>query len=202
MKVTPLDLRQNEFRIVMRGYAREDVRAFLDDAADSLEQVMRDLDKLRDDMRKAEADLVDFRDREVNLRNTLLTAQRLADQIRENAEQEGKMIVREAEGRADLLLQKTQARLEEMEREIHELKLRRRDVEGSLEASISALTHALQFIRQKDQKDKEERVLIHRPRQAGEPMSHGAAATPLGPSLAPVQPVIVPSPELGTGTGD
>lgn len=201
MKVTPLDLRQNEFRIVMRGYAKEDVRRFLDDAADSLEQVMRDADKLRDDMRKADADLVEFRDREVNLRNTLLTAQRLSDQIRENAEQEGKMIVREAEGRADLLLQKTQARLEEMEREIHELKLRRRDVEGSLEASISALTHALQFIRQKDQKDKEDRVLIHRPRQMGEQMSHGAAAAPLGASLAPVQPLVVPT-ELGTGTGD
>lgn len=202
MKVTPLDLRQNEFRIVMRGYAKEDVRAFLNDAADSLEQVMRDVDKLRDDMRKADADLVDFRDREVNLRNTLLTAQRLADQIRENAEQEGKMIVREAEGRADLLLQKTQARLEEMEREIHELKLRRRDVEASLEASISALTHALQFIRQKDQKDKDERVLIHRPRQTGEPLSHGASAAPLGPSLAPVPPAVVPPHDLETGTGD
>jgi len=230
MKVTPLDLRQNEFRIVMRGYAKEDVRSFLNDAADSLEQVLRETDKLRDDLRKAEADLVDFRDREVNLRNTLLTAQRLADQIRENAEQEGKMVVREAEGRADLLLQKTQARLEEMEREIHELKLRRRDVEASLESSIAALTHALQFIRQKDQKDKEERVLIHRPRQAGEPSPHGiaqaphaAAPSPLGPSLAPAPspapapslapgltpapfasgaPVIVPGQELGTGTGD
>jgi len=42
---------------------------------------------------RADQDLIEHRDREINLRNTLLTAQRLADQIRENAEQEAKMVV-------------------------------------------------------------------------------------------------------------
>jgi hypothetical protein len=74
------------------------------------------------------------------------------------------MIVREAQGRADLLLQKAQVRLEEVERDINEMRLRRRDVEGSLEASIQALYHALEFIR--DQDKPEERVLLHRPRAA------------------------------------
>src|SRR6185369_11667373 len=96
------------------------------------------------------------------LRNTLLTAQRLADEVKTAAENEGKMIVREAQGRADLLLQKASGRLEEIERDINELKLRRRDVEGSLEASIQGLYRALEFIREQDKPD--ERVLLHRPR--------------------------------------
>jgi hypothetical protein len=78
------------------------------------------------------------------------------------------MIVREAEGRSDLLLQNTQARLSEIEREITELKLRRRDVEASLAASISALHNALDFIRAKDQGDRDEKLLLHRPRPAAE----------------------------------
>lgn len=168
MKVTPLDLRQAQFQTGLRGYDRTEVRSFLDDAADELEQALREIDKLKEELARAERDLAEHRDREINLRNTLLTAQRLADQIRENAEQEAKMLVREAEGRADLLLQKAQARLEEVEREITELKLRRRDVEASLETSIAALTNALEFVRAKDEKD--EKILIHRPRQpfAGE----------------------------------
>lgn len=74
------------------------------------------------------------------------------------------MTVREAEGRADLLLQKAQARLDEIEREIHELKLRRRDVEATLEASISALTNALEFVRTKEQGERDDKLLLHRPR--------------------------------------
>lgn len=164
MKVTPLDLRQTQFKTVMRGYDREEVRTFLADAADELEQALREIDRQRQDMMRAEEQLSEHRQREVSLRDTLLTAQRLADQIRENAESEAKMKVREAESRADLILHKAQARIEEIEREIHELKLRRRDVEATLEASISALTNALQFVRAKEQ--AEDKVLIHRPRPA------------------------------------
>jgi cell division initiation protein len=164
MKVTPLDLRQTQFATGLRGYDRNEVRTFLAEAADDYEQAMREIDNLKQALARADRDLSEHRDREANLRNTLLTAQRLADQIRENAEQEAKMVVREAEGRADLILEKAQARFEEIDREIHELKLRRRDVEASLEASIAALANALQFIRSKDQVEKDEKVLLHRPR--------------------------------------
>ena len=76
------------------------------------------------------------------------------------------MIVREAEGRADLVLQHTQARLDDFEREMTELRLRRGDVETSLEAQISALRHALDFIRAQEPALRGENVRLHRPRQA------------------------------------
>jgi cell division initiation protein len=164
MKVTPLDLRQTQFATALRGYDKNEVRTFLDDAADDYEQALREIDKLRQDVSRAEQDLAEHRDRELNLRNTLLTAQRLADQIRDSAENEAKMLVREAEGRVDLALQKGQARLEEIEREITELKLRRRDLESSVEASVAAVTNALEFVRAKSKED--EKLLIHRPRSA------------------------------------
>lgn len=164
MKVSPLDLRQTQFASAMRGYDKNEVRALLADAADDYEQALREADRLKQDLARSESALVEHRDREINLRNTLLTAQRLADQIKENAEQEARMLVREAEGRADLILEKAQARLEEIEREISELKLRRRDVEATLEASISALTNALDYVRSKDEVTRDEKILLHRPR--------------------------------------
>lgn len=164
MKVSPLDLRQMQFSTAIRGYDKHEVRELLADAADDYEQALREVDRLKQELTRADSALVEHRDREVNLRNTLLTAQRLADQIKENAEQEAKMVVREAEGRADLLLEKAQARLEEIEREISELRLRRRDVEATLEASIAALGNALDFVRAKDEAAREEKILLHRPR--------------------------------------
>lgn len=162
MRIAPMDLRQQRFRTALRGFDRTEVVAFLTEAADDYEHALREIDRLRQDFLRMEALLSEHRDREANLRNTLLTAQRLADEVRTAADNEGKMIVREAEGRADLLLQKASFRLEEIERDITELRLRRRDVEGSLESSIQALYRALEFIR--DQDKPEEKVLLHRPR--------------------------------------
>ena len=164
MRVAPLDLRQQRFKTVLRGFDKTEVVAFLTEAADDYEHALREIDRLRHDLHRVEALLGEHRDREANLRNTLLTAQRLADEIKDAAQNEAKLIVKEASGRADLLLQKAQNRLEEVERDINEMRLRRRGVENSVEASIQALYHALEFIREQD-KQSDDKVLIHRPRQ-------------------------------------
>jgi cell division initiation protein len=166
MKIAPLDLRQARFKTAFRGFDKTEVTALLTEAADDYEQALREMDRLRQELSRMEALLGDHRERETNLRNTLLTAQKLADQIKESAQNEGKLIVREAEGRASMVLEKAQVRLDEIERAINELRLRRRNVEGSLEASIQALYHALEFMREQDKPERDEKIRLHRPRQA------------------------------------
>ncbi len=175
MRISPMDMRQQRFRSAFRGYDRTEVVAFLTEAADDYEHAMREIDRLRGDLMRMEALLAAHRERENNLRDTLLTAQRLSEGLKETAQNEAKLIVREAQGRADLLLQKAQVRLEELDRDVNELKLRRRDAEGSLEASIQALYRALEFIRDQDEARGDEKVLLHRPRQADQP----SAAKPI-----------------------
>ena len=166
MRISPMDMRQQRFKTAMRGYDRTDVVAFLTEAADDYEQAMREIDRLRSDLMRMEALLFEHRERENNLRETLLTAQRLSGEVKESANTEAKLIVREAQGRADLLIQKAQVRLDELDHDCNELKLRRRDAEGTVEATIQALYRALEFMRDQDQTRTEEKVLLHRPRQA------------------------------------
>jgi len=166
MRISPMDMRQQRFRSAFRGYDRTDVVAFLTEAADDYEHAMREIDRLRADLMRMEALLAEHRQRENNLRDTLMTAQRLSDEVKEAAQTEAKLIVREAQGRADLLLQKAQVRLEELDHDVSELKLRRRDAEGSLESTIQALYRALEFVRDQDQTRSDEKLLLHRPRQA------------------------------------
>ena len=166
MKVTPLDLRQQQFKTVMRGYDRGEVQAFLLEVADDYENALRENDKLHQDVAKLDAVLGEHRGQERNLRNTLLTAQKLADEIKEHAQAEAALMVREAEGRADLLLQKSQSRLEDVQREIDGLRMKRREVENDIEALIRTLSTTLEFIREQDTRSREERVLLHRPRIA------------------------------------
>jgi cell division initiation protein len=176
MKVTPLDLRQAKLRVTMRGYDRNEVDALLNEVADDYEQALRESDRLHQELLRLEAVVAEHREHERNLRNTLLTAQRLADEIREHAEQESRRVVEEAESRAELIFQQTQGRLEEVQREIDSLKLKRRDVETTLQSTIATLRNALEFVREQEQKEREDKILLHRPRQA--PIEPPAQAAP------------------------
>jgi cell division initiation protein len=201
MKVTPLDLRQQRFKTAMRGYDRDDVHAFMAEAAEDYENAVRENERLRQEVQRLEAVLNEHRAQERNLRNTLMTAQKLADDIREGAQQDAARIVREAEGRADLLLHKSQARLEDVQREIDGLKMKRREVETSIASLVSTLENTLTFIREQDTRDQEEKVLLHRPRAvAGPPPAQATQAASIPPAQpaaagaapqAPVQPVVV-----------
>jgi cell division initiation protein len=126
MKVTPLDLRQAKLTIAFRGYDKNEVDALLNEVADDYEQALRETDRLQQELGRTEAVVAEHREHERSLRNTLLTAQRLADEIRERAEQDSHRLVQEAESRADLVFQQAQGRADEVQREIDALKLKRR----------------------------------------------------------------------------
>ncbi|MGE0705466.1 MAG: DivIVA domain-containing protein [Vicinamibacterales bacterium] len=166
MNVSPLDLRQQRFRTAMRGFDRVEVTAFLMAVADDYEEALRETDRLRQDVVRMEAALNEHREQERSLKGTLLAAQKLADDIKTNAEEEARRVIADAQGRADLLLSRTQARLEDVQREIDALKQKRKDVETSISGTIQTLRNALEFVREQDVRDRDDKVLLHRPRQA------------------------------------
>ena len=160
--VSPLDMRQAKFSTSMRGFDRTEVTTFLTEAADSYEQSLRETDRLRQEIARLEGQLQQYRELEGGLRTMLLSAQKVADDMRENAQQEAARIVREAEGRVELMSQTAQAQAEDVQREIDGLKLKRREAENGLEATITSLQSTLEFIREQDA--RETRVVPHRPR--------------------------------------
>src|SRR6187200_3280532 len=179
MKVSPLDLRQVRFRTTFRGFDKAEVLALIAEVTDDYEHALKDVDKLRQDVSKMEALLNQHREHERDLRDTLMTAQRVSDDIRANAEAQARNIIREAEGRSDLLLQKTQSRLEDVQREIDGMKMKRREAEAMLESTVASLRNTLEFVREQEQREREEKILLHRPRPA-EPQP--AAPKPAWPS--------------------
>jgi cell division initiation protein len=164
ISITPLDLRQARFTAAFRGYDKADVTSFLQEAAEGFDQAMRENERLRMEIVRLEASLHQFRELEGSLKTMLVNAQKVADDMRETARQEAQRIVREAEGRAELTLQKTQAKTEDIEREIDGLRIKRREAETNLEATISALHNTLDFIREQDGREREDRVVQHRPK--------------------------------------
>lgn len=171
MNVSPLDLRQQRFRQAMRGFDKLEVSSFLMAVADDYEQALRETDKLRQEVARLEVVVSQHREHEKSLQSTLLTAQKLAEDIKANAQDEARRIINEAQERSELLLEKTQSRLEDVQREIDGLKLKRRDVETTIESTIQTLRNTLEYVREQEARDREDKILLHRPRHADLPDS-------------------------------
>jgi cell division initiation protein len=163
LTVSPIDMRQRKFGSAIRGFDRQEVEAFLADAAVDYENVLRENDRLRQEIVRLKGLLAQFRELEGSLKNMLMSAQKVADDIHQNAVTQSARIVTDAEARAELSLQKAQVKLETAQREIDGLKMKRREVETSLESTISTLRSTLDFVRDQERREREGTVIPHRP---------------------------------------
>lgn len=174
MTVTPVDMRQPKFGTALRGFNRDEVLTFLEEAASGFDHALKENERLRQEIARLEGSIQQYRELEATLKSTMVSAQQVAGDIRENAKQEAARIVREAEGRAEAITERALARLEDIEREIDGLRLKRREAETSIEATISTLHNTLEFIREQEHRERESRIVPHP--SAG----LGAASTLLG----------------------
>ncbi len=159
--VSPLDLRQTTFPTAWKGYDPAKVRAFLLEASESFDTVARENERLRQELARLEGLIRQHRELEGTLNNTLIQAQKVADDMRNHSQLEADRIVREAKGRAELLMAAAQNRLEDVQREIDGLRMKRREVEVGIESIIGVLNHTLEFVREQP---RDARVVPHQPR--------------------------------------
>jgi cell division initiation protein len=160
MKVTPLELRQRQFATVMRGYDRAEVNTILALAADDYEAALHEIERLKQELGKSETVLNEHRGQEKQLSNTLLSAQKLADDIKDRAQQDAARILTEAEGRAASLVERSKSQLEDVQREIETLRNKRREVEASLEGIIDTLNKTIKTVRDQDSL-QQPKALVH-----------------------------------------
>jgi cell division initiation protein len=157
--VMPDDVRQARFASAMRGYDRGEVAAFLDEAADAFEQVLRQNEQLRATVVELEASNNQFLEIERNLKNTLMSAQKVADDMCEKASADAARIVSDAEDRAELLLRKTEEQLQHFTREIDRMASKRHEAEATLERTISTLQNTLAVVRGQVHSEQQQVVL-------------------------------------------
>lgn len=104
MRITPLDVRKQEFRRGMRGLDPEEVYAFLSTVADEYESVLNDNKALRERLLELDDKVQEYRTMEKTLRDTLLTAERVNAEAKDNARREATIIIKEAQIEAEKAL--------------------------------------------------------------------------------------------------
>ena len=143
MKLTPTDVQRQSFSTRFRGFDPDEVRAFLAAVAEEMAALQRERDQVDQQLRHLELIVNEHRERESILKNTLLTAQKASEDIREAARKEAETVVKQAELQGDRLLELAQTRAHEVERGILDLRGHRTSLRTDIRALVTRLTHLL-----------------------------------------------------------
>lgn len=166
--ITPLELRKRSFAKRMRGFDSTEVSLFLDTLADDLEELFRSVDELERENARLSEEVERHRLTETTLRETLVAAQRSADQTRAHSEKEAERIVAEAERQADRLVQQALEKVTETEKKIRELRMERRNFHLKLQGMIDLFQQVLNFDKEEDELEGSVSVLRAKRREGSE----------------------------------
>jgi cell division initiation protein len=125
MDLTPLDVKKQEFKRVVRGYDSHAVRRFLDEVADAWEELIRKRESLHDRITELEATIENYRRVERTLNETLLAAQRIAEESRETALKEAEIVRKEAEMEARRVVDRAEGEARLLREQARELRVER-----------------------------------------------------------------------------
>lgn len=125
MHITPLDIRQKQFTLKFRGFDIHEVDQFLEMVGEDLESLIRENNVLKDELSRQESRLQEYRDTEVALKNTMMTAQQIVEDLKRNAQKEAELTLREAERKGDAYIKRAEHKAVVMEGELMELKRRK-----------------------------------------------------------------------------
>jgi cell division initiation protein len=143
MKISPMDIQRQTFGRTFRGYDQDDVRTYLNLVAEEVAALQGERDGFEQEVQHLKMLMEEHRQRETILKNTLLTAQRVSEEIRENARKQSESVVREAEMQADRLVELAQARAHDVERGILDLRAHRSSLRTDIRALVTRLTQIL-----------------------------------------------------------
>jgi cell division initiation protein len=137
--LTPLDIQKQTFRKVFKGYDPDDVRGYLHLVAEEIERLLRDVDRTSRENAMLREDLDEHSQRERILKDTLLSAQKVSEEVRANAHKEAELIVKDAELVAERVVAQAMTRVADIERAIQDLKIERRVARNKLQLTLDTM---------------------------------------------------------------
>ncbi|SNX55275.1 DivIVA domain-containing protein [Thermoanaerobacterium sp. RBIITD] len=143
--LTPMDIHNKEFKRSFRGYNENEVDEFLDKIMEDYELLYKENSELKDRVNIMNDKLQSYTNMEKTLNNTLIVAQRSAEDLKQNAKKEAELIIQEAQQNAEKIMQRAnqevvriRTELENQKKRLNVFKAKFKSLlEGQLEAVLS-----------------------------------------------------------------
>lgn len=144
MKISPLDIQQQQFKVkTFRGLDPDDVDAFLQSVAGEMEGLIRENSQLKEEQSRHSREMIDIAEKERELRETLLSAQRVIEEMKANARKEAELIVSEAEIKGERIIIDAERQLGELKTRIEEVRRQRIQFEMSFKGLLDSYSRQL-----------------------------------------------------------
>jgi cell division initiation protein len=179
MKISPIDIQQQQFKTRPLGYEKTGVDHFLELLAEELERLVRENLDLMEELAREKASLKELRDREETLKETLVTTQKLTGELKSKARRDIDTMMAEAEVKAERLMHNAEERRLELIKEVQEIKRQKIDFEVSLRGLLEKHIRMLDLDAVEiEQNDTDARLLEEPLPFAGHPQQKSAAQEP------------------------
>lgn len=132
MKLTPLDIQQQRFPKAALGYDKKEVEAFLEFIGRDVEAALFELGAQKERTARLEDELFRYREREETLKEALVTAQKMSEDMRVAAKKEAELIIADAEMKAERIIHSAHGRLLQILDEISDMKRQRIQLHSGL----------------------------------------------------------------------
>jgi cell division initiation protein len=144
MKISPLDIQQQQFKVkAFRGLDPDDVDAFLQSVAGEMESLIRENNQMKEQQSRQNRELLDMAEKERELRETLLSAQRVIEEMKANARKEAELIVSEAEIKGERIIVDAERQLGDLKSQIEEIRRQKIQFEISFKALLESFSRQL-----------------------------------------------------------
>ncbi len=156
MKLTPLEIRKQEFSKGMRGYNAEEVRAFLETVAEQYDSLQRVVNDLSEKVIHLESRLSDFQRMEKTLQETLMKAEESSKRSLDDSRHEAEIVMREAELEAKQIISNAHAKVDRLKSDILMLQARRDGFIKKLKYLLQSQTDLIDIIEDNNFEPEEE----------------------------------------------
>jgi len=137
VRITPMDIRQQQFTVKMfRGFDVQEVDTFLEDLAEDYETLLKENQLLKEQLQTLEERARGLEDRERILQETLVTTQRLTEEMKDGARREAALLVREAGLQGEKMVEAARASEASIHAEVAALKRMRRQLAETLRSTV------------------------------------------------------------------
>ena len=121
--ITPLDIENKKFsKQMMNGYSVEEVDDFLDDLTVDYSKNYKENSELKTKIEELNKSVEHYKAIEDTLQNTLLMAQKTAEDVKNVAKQQADQIINEAKGTAQKQLQEIESEIVSKKKELDDVK--------------------------------------------------------------------------------
>ncbi len=138
MKLTPLDIKKQEFKKVLRGFDTVEVDAFLDTLSAEFADLQKQIKEMREQAIESEVQLRDFKQKERDLQQVLMQAQENSSRTIENARKEGELIIQESELKASQILDHARMEIMRAKEEVTNLRAKKEALISRLKVLLNS----------------------------------------------------------------